>query len=46
MPGKNSLEVGITLDGDRDALLSALSALPGVERVEPVSKAAPGPPAG
>jgi ABC-2 type transport system ATP-binding protein len=46
VPGKNSLEVGITLDGDRDALQSALAALPGVERVEPVSKAAPGPPAG
>jgi ABC-2 type transport system ATP-binding protein len=46
VPGKNSLEVGITLDGDRDALQSALAALPGVERVEPVSKPAPGPAAG
>lgn len=44
VPGKNSLEVGIVLDGgDRDALQSALAALPGVERVEPVSKSAPGP---
>jgi ABC-2 type transport system ATP-binding protein len=46
VPGKNSLEVGITLDGDREALQAALAALPGVERIEPVSKAAPGPPAG
>ncbi len=47
VPGKNSLEVGIALDGgDRDALLAALAALPGVERAEPVTKgsggAAPG----
>ncbi len=39
VPGKNSLELGISLDsGDRDTLLGALSALPGVERAEPVSK--------
>jgi ABC-2 type transport system ATP-binding protein len=43
VPGKNSLELGISLDnGDRDALLAALAALPGVERAEPVSKSAGG----
>ncbi len=47
VPGKNSLEVGILLDGGgRDALQSALAALPGVERVEPVTKDGGGPPAG
>jgi ABC-2 type transport system ATP-binding protein len=47
VPGRNSLEVGILLDGgDRDALQAALAALQGVERVEPVTKAAAGPPAG
>ena len=39
VPGKNSLELGISLPGgDRDALLAALAALPGVEHAEPVSK--------
>ncbi|MEO8899805.1 MAG: ABC transporter ATP-binding protein [Candidatus Dormibacter sp.] len=47
VPGRNSLEVGILLDGgDRDALQAALAALPGVERIEPVTKAAAGPPVG
>jgi ABC-2 type transport system ATP-binding protein len=46
VPGKNSLELGISLEGDRDALLAALSALPGVERAEPVSKSAGGAPGG
>jgi ABC-2 type transport system ATP-binding protein len=47
VPGRNSLEVGIVLDGgDRDALQAALGELPGVERVEPVTKSAAGPPAG
>ena len=46
VPGRNSLEVGIVLDGDREALQSALAGLPGVERVEPVNKSAAGPPAG
>ena len=41
VPGKNSLEVGIALGGgSREALLGALTALPGVERAEPVSKGA------
>lgn len=45
VPGKNSLEVGIALGGgERDAVLAALSALPGVERAEPVTKTAGGPP--
>jgi ABC-2 type transport system ATP-binding protein len=39
VPGKNSLELGISLHGaDRDALLAALSAVPGVEHAETVSK--------
>ena len=47
VPGKNSLEVGIVLDsGDRGALQAALGELPGVERVEPVTKSAAGAPAG
>jgi ABC-2 type transport system ATP-binding protein len=47
VPGRNSLEVGIVLDGgDRDALQVALGELPGVERVEPVTKSAASPPAG
>jgi ABC-2 type transport system ATP-binding protein len=47
VPGRNSLELGIALDGGRrDALLAALSGLPGVEGAEPVSKSAGGPPAG
>ncbi|MBJ7595857.1 MAG: ATP-binding cassette domain-containing protein [Candidatus Dormibacteraeota bacterium] len=46
VPGQNSLEVGIALAGaDRDPLLAALSAVPGVERAEPVSKSAGGGPA-
>jgi ABC-2 type transport system ATP-binding protein len=46
VPGRNSLEVGIVLDGgDREALQLALAALPGVERVEAVTKSAGGPPA-
>jgi ABC-2 type transport system ATP-binding protein len=47
VPGKNSLELGISLDGgSRDTLLAALMALPGVERVEPVSKSGGGAPGG
>jgi ABC-2 type transport system ATP-binding protein len=47
VPGRNSLEVGIVLDGgDRDALQAALGELHGVERVEPVTMSAAGPPAG
>ena len=46
VPGKNSLELGIALEGGRDALLAALAAMPGVERAEPVSKSGGGPPAG
>ncbi len=43
VPGKNSLEVGISLNGgDRDALLAALSTLPGVEHAETVNKSAGG----
>jgi ABC-2 type transport system ATP-binding protein len=43
VPGKNSLELGISLDGGgRDALLTALSALPGVEHAEPVNKSTTG----
>ncbi len=43
VPGKNSLELGISLHGaDRDALLVTLSALPGVEHAETVSKNAAG----
>ncbi len=47
VPGRNSLELGILLDGgDREALLAALSTLPGVEHAEPVSKDAGGAPGG
>jgi ABC-2 type transport system ATP-binding protein len=46
IPGKNSLEVGIRLEGPRDALLAALSDLPGVEKAEPVSKSVAGAPSG
>ncbi len=47
VPGKNSLELGISLDGaGRDGLLAALSALPGVEHAEPVSKSGGGAPGG
>ncbi len=46
VPGKNSLELGIALDGDREALQGALAAVPGVERAEPVSKDTGGPAAG
>ncbi len=43
VPGKNSLELGIALHGaDRHALLTALSALPGVEHAEPVGQAVGG----
>ena len=45
VPGKNSLEVGITLDGDRDALQSALAGARGGTRRAGV-QGAPGPPAG
>jgi ABC-2 type transport system ATP-binding protein len=39
VPGKNSLELGISLHGaDSGALLAGLSALPGVEHAEPVDK--------
>ena len=41
VPGKNSLEVGIVLDGgDREALVAGLAGLPGVERAETVEKPA------
>ncbi len=47
VPGKNSLEVGISLDSEaREGLLAALSALPGVEHAEPVSKSSSAAPAG
>jgi ABC-2 type transport system ATP-binding protein len=47
VPGKNSLELGIALDGSgREGLLAALAAMPGVERAEPVSKGGGGAPAG
>ncbi len=47
VPGKNSLELGVVLDGgNRDALLTALSAVAGVERAEPVSKSTAAPPGG
>ena len=38
VPGRNSLELGIALDGAaHDALLAALAAMPGVERAEAVA---------
>ncbi|HEY8678108.1 MAG TPA: ATP-binding cassette domain-containing protein [Candidatus Dormibacteraeota bacterium] len=44
VPGKNTLEVGIHSDGvDRPTFIELLAAVPGVERVEPVSQAPSGP---
>ncbi len=41
VPGRDSIEAGITLAGDRTGLLDALARLEGVERVEQLRKAPP-----
>jgi ABC-2 type transport system ATP-binding protein len=47
LPGRTTLEVAVALDGTpAEALLRELGALDGVERVEPVTAAAAGPPGG
>ncbi len=47
VPGKNTLEVGIkTNQADREKLVASLGALPGVEKIERVSKGPSGAPPG